>query len=273
MRLLVLLLALLPVAVAAQADQAAVGAALDRVVALARAGEDAALTPLLACYSGTGPTAVIRPCLLSHDSTRAARMAAALREGFPDDAPYVVDWMVSSEWDGVAEHQMAVKVRDAEPPTSTELRFLAHANSLLLADAGAERLVRPTLPPPASDEEAIQRTMETLFRLTGPDDGPEAAAHVACYDAETLAVYRCDYTDPYDAARVEGFRERIGAFVARVGPTGWGFTGYRTKDEREGTWHLLEIGYLDGDSVSTAYAAFIETGDGLALGDLAEWPE
>ena len=272
MRRVLLLLAVSSSAALAQ-PEAEVTAALAHAIAQAEAGEAEALASHLACLSGAGDAAVVRPCLVPVDSVRVAAVAAHLRATYTGDPPWVLDWLRSSGPQGALGHQAQVKVRDGEPPTTVEYRFVPHGDGLLLADAGPVRLSPPQSPPPASDEEAVQRTMEALFRLTGPDDGAEAAALMACPDREAMTIRRCDPADPADRVRAEEFRARIGAFLGRVGPTGWGFTGYRTKAEREGTWHVLAIGYVDGGVRGTAYAAFIEAGDGLALGDLAEWPD
>ena len=221
-------------AAAGSSDETAVAAALERAVALARAGAAEALAPCLACYTGVpGPgTLHVRPCAIPADSTRTRAVASSLRAAFGEDAPFVIDWIRWSEEEGTPAVRLQVKVRKTAPPDLVELRFLASGDSLLLADAGSERLTAPEIPAPASPREAAERTMELLFRLS--------------------------------------------AFQRRVGPTGWGFTGYRANEDREDAWHLLEIGYLDDrspDERGVTYAAFIEFGAGYALGELLDWPE
>ena len=271
---LILIGTLLASRAAASSGETAVAAALERAVALARAGAAEALAPCLACTTGVpGPgTLHVRPCAIPADSTRTRAVASSLRAAFGEDAPFVIDWIRWSEEEGTPAVRLQVKVRRTAPPDLVELRFLASGDSLLLADAGSERLTAPEIPAPASPREAAERTMELLFRLSAGGRTGEAAAQVACLDA----TRRCDPDDPADRARVEGLLERLSAFQRRVGPTGWGFTGYRANENREGARHVLEIGYLDDrspDGRGVAYAAFIEIGAGVALGELLDWPE
>ena len=259
-------------------DEDVVDAALRRLLTLARAGDREGLAQCLACYTGVpGPeTLHVRPCALPADSARVEAVAAHFRAAYGADTPYVIDWFASNEEEGVRTHRIQVKVRSTSPPELVEYRFLALGDGLLLADAGSDRLEPPDLPPPASPREEAERVMQKLFHLAASDRTLEAAAHIACPDPERRTLLPCDHSGAGDRGRVEDFCERLAAFLQRVGPTGWGFTGYRTKDEREGMWHVLEIGYLDEslpEGKGTAYAAFIRAGDGLCLGDLEGWPE
>jgi hypothetical protein len=122
--------------------EAAVASELDRVVALARAGELADLVTHLACPAGStdGGVLRVRPCALPGDRVRAEAVLAHLRTTFGADTPYVIDWLQSFEEEGVVSHRIQVKVRRTEPPVPVEYRFVEHGDELLLADAGPELL-------------------------------------------------------------------------------------------------------------------------------------
>lgn len=274
---LALLIALLAPAVRAQPDyEPAVTAALDRAIALSQDGDLDPLAGHLACYTGGPDAAYLRPCLFSVDSARVAGVAAHFVEAYGSGAPWVLDWLYAEDPDGMRAVRTQVKIRSADPSVQVEYRFLVHADSLLLADAGAETLRPPEWPTPASPEEALQQQMQRLFRLATSADPSGASALIACPDSVERTIRLCEASDPADQARVEGFLSQMRAFLGRVGETGWGFTGTRSKDEQEGTWHVLEIGYLDAsapDGQAKAFAAFLEVEGGFALGDLAEWPE
>ena len=285
MRALCFLMLVLPGVLAAQPRpvEEAVSDALDRTIARARAGDTEALATELACYTGVPGALYIRPCTPSADSARIEGIAAALRATFEPGARYVLDALAPGVDEAAtsrpATYRVLLKLYAAgaeERTGEAELRFLTHSDSVLLADAWPEVLTPPDVPTPASSQEEIDQAMTMLFRLTGPGDAEAAATYMACFNPAERTIYRCDYADEEDRTRVENFRHRLAAFLTRVGATGYGFTDYATKDEQEGTWHILTIGYVDASAPEgqrTAYATFIETGEGLALGDLAEWPE
>ncbi|MDX1530731.1 MAG: hypothetical protein R3362_04325 [Rhodothermales bacterium] len=131
----------------------------------------------------------------------------------------------------------------------------------------------------ASSEAEAKERMEALLRLAASNPTAEAIAdRFACPvgSGNAMAVRPCDPAEPEHRQRVERFATRLGRFLQHVGPTGYGFTGYATSPKREGTWHVLDIGYLadgtlDGER-RTAYAAFLEVDGALLLGDLKAWP-
>ncbi len=260
-------------------DETAVAGALDRVVENARSGDAADLAALLGCTSGVEGlgTVRLRPCVLPHDAEWVHAVGETLRELFAGHS-YVIDWLVPVEDDGLgASVRLQVKIRSREPPALEELRLRAYGEALLLTDVGTLRLEPPVAPPPATPHEEAARAMRWLL-YPGIDAGiDELASHIACFGGPPVEKPRpCDPTKAADAGRVEAVRGRLQAFVRRVGPTGWAFTGYREDSADGAAQRVLEIGYLAPQVPAgrdSAEAVFVETERGWALAELTGWPD
>ena len=256
-----LLLCALPAAATSSEEE--IATALERLVSEARAGET--LRSGLACRGVRN----LRPCVLPNERAHVDAVGEALREHFGADHAWVLDW-IRGEDDGSTRVQ--AKVRSAEPPHLIELRFVRYGELLLLADVGSLRPER--VAPPArvaagsSDRRRAEEAMETLLKTQEID---VAARLIACSDAEG-GQRLCDIERPDDLDRVITIHDRIRGFVARVGPTGWAFTGYREAVGRGGTWHMLDIGYTNDGERGVAVVALIDADGTLALGDLTDWP-
>ena len=125
-------------------------------------------------------------------------------------------------------------------------------------------------------EVRVKRRMEELLRLAAAGLFADAAPYIGCYEREGdgYRVWPCTYDTDADRARVDGFLNRLQALIQTAGPTGYSFESYNTDTEREGTWHVLQVGFLKdgtpGGETGTVYAAFMEIDGQFRLGDLDE---
>ncbi len=275
MRLLLLVLLTASAAVAQPADpgrdanEARVLAALDEAVAAARAGDAAAAAPLFVCF--TPPDRVFFPCDADAAPDRIADVMRQVTDAFGDDIPYVADtYHVEREGDQTF-HLVQVKVRRQAPPDLAFLTFVNVDGRFLLAEVVSTQ----TTTQPADAEARIKAQMETL--LQHASDLEVVAPLVGCYAREADGSYRvwaCDPAVPADRDRAEDFARRLESLVQQAGPTGYGFVRYLTDTEREGTWHVLQIDYLQngqpGGATDSLFASFMEIDGQFLLGDLNE---
>lgn len=260
MRALILLLFASP-ALATSVEED-VAAAVESLVDLSR--RDESIASRVACYTGVNEPGRlhVRPCV-DADADRISAVSSELKEAFPSDVSWVLDWLRQYE-DGTTRVQ--VKLRSDEPTGLIEMRFVGA--EMLLADVGTERLTPPAPPRPANDRERVERAMLTLF--TEHDMGV-AARLIVCTDPDG-SRRTCNIEDPTELEHVLDIYDKVRPFYERLGPTGWAFTGYRKAISAEGTWHLLEISFERHEKQQKATAAFIDAGGTLALGDLIDWP-
>ncbi|MEM1043969.1 MAG: hypothetical protein AAGI91_15245 [Bacteroidota bacterium] len=252
--------------------EARISAVLDDVVTLARAGDAEALAPHLACF---GPGRTFFPCDLAAEPERVTGLMKQTVETFGYDTPYVPDAYRTKREGSEELHLFQVKVRRPAQTTLTYLTFVEADGRFLFGEVITTRAAFSSELDAGDPAEArVKRRTEELLRLAGAGLFADAAPYIGCYaeEGDGYRVWPCTYDTDADRARVDGFVQRLQTLIQAAGPAGYGFEHYGTDTEREGTWHVLHVGFLKngtpGGGTDIVYASFMEIDGQFRLGDL-----
>jgi hypothetical protein len=140
----------------------------------------------------------------------------------------------------------------------------------------AEEIKNPEKHP---DAQVVKQTLEELFKICQDIDwkDPKVTELGPFYKADRYVVYRgpdrerrwkdfANYSDPEERKNVDGVCVRINETINRSG--NYEFGKFIIEKESEGTWHVWEVFYTEGDKKKRVYFAFLKIGDRYGIGDI-----